>query len=168
MAAQVYCNFLQEFEGSRCSPGSSTSLRRGDVVEAYVVSGEDVAPPALLVIAQAFDDHFTAHLVAAAEKEFTKELIELGDPLVVFLADTAEQSGFVDGAVGLGVVKVLGNTQYPVELRVPWLRGASLKKARGLLDKISAKLLAEAVASPPRFLVSRSCFSFLTRFGSLT
>ena len=149
MTAMVISKFTGDFDGVTCVSQVEGALRKGDVLEAHVVNGDDLSLAALLVVAEVNDSYFAVHLVASAEKGFTEDLVALGDPVYMFSGDIPDECGFFEGGVGLGCARVLGNVAYPVALRLPWLRGAALKKAKAVIDKIAATQAAAAVAPPP-------------------
>lgn len=159
MATRVLSRFMDTFEGANCTTAVDGTLNKGDVLEAFVVKGEHLSPAALLVVQEVFENYLAVNLVASADKSFSKDLVSLGDPVFVFFGNSPEECGFLEGGVGLGVARVVGNVGYPVDLRFSWLRGALAKKAKGAIDKLAASLFSSAVASPPRFCGSCSRLS---------
>ena len=151
MGETLFSTVMGEVNGITCNHNCMHVLCQGDIIETQTIVGEELPPPALLVVAGVYDESFAVHLVVSADEDYTRNLITLGDPINAVIWTNEEECGFHDGGIVLGCFSVLGNKQYPLELKLPWLRGAALKKTGGVLDQIAAKGRARSGNNPLSF-----------------
>lgn len=137
-----------------------SQLSVGDVVEGYTLLPDRLSAGALLVVSEVDSIGFKAHLVAAGETDFEKALIDLQDPINFAVAEQAEDAGIDHGTVFLVALAIHGHVRYPVDWRMAWLRGARLKKARGVLQRIAEHLQPKTLDHPAPIWLHGSRFRF--------